>query len=65
MTGGVENGVVRLRQEDNLRGKRQDPWRKANDRGREDAMPTLRKWTGDTELRCVLTGSGGSAPAGV
>jgi hypothetical protein len=42
MTGGVENGVVRLRIEGNLRGKRQDPWRKANDRGRKEAMPTLR-----------------------
>ena len=30
----------------NLRAKRQDPWRKANDRRTRVAMPTLRKRTG-------------------
>jgi hypothetical protein len=30
--GGTEKGVVHLRWKCSLRGKRQDPWRKANDR---------------------------------
>ena len=28
-------------------------------------MPTLRKWIGCNVLRCIRTGFGGSAPAGV
>jgi hypothetical protein len=32
--GGLENEAVRLRAKRNSRGKRQDPWRKANGRNR-------------------------------
>jgi hypothetical protein len=49
----------------NLRGKRQDPWRKANDRRPKEAVPTLRKkdWI-HPNLRSIRTGFGESVPAG-
>ena len=59
MAGGFENEVVCLRGKGNLRGKRQDPWRRANDRDqRSDADLAELAWM-HSFLRIIQPGLGG------
>jgi hypothetical protein len=61
----VPRGVVRLRRKRNKRDKRQDPWRKANDRNSKGrwCRPSA-KGKEESNLRSFQSGSEGRLPAG-